>query len=324
MPKQSSSHVTLAGFMRDFIGLQGLPALAAYDRLPIRSLDPDIGLFGPTSVTWEIFREPLLLAGGAAAVLMQVAHPAVSQGVEDHSSYDTDPWGRLERTLDWLNTVAFGTTKEARAACIGIQKMHAKVTGSIAPGRGAGPVSDGATYSALTPSLQRWVLATILWSSVISHDLIMGTLTAQQKDCYVTEWRTVANAMGIPAAGWWSGFDELDAYVADTIASGGACVGAGSRVVARSLLTSPHPSLLPQPVWNALLGVSFRILPAPMRAAYGIRWSRAAQWRLDSALAACRRIRRSMPAALRTSTAYKFAVKRVVPAGPGMRGFAES
>src|SRR4028119_1680900 len=101
----------------------------------------DEGLFGPDTVTWQVNREAVLLAGGGRALLLQVAHPpvaagggrpsgpapaprgarplaggrppllppvpppSVAAGVVQHSDYDTDPWGRLYRTLDVVTRI---------------------------------------------------------------------------------------------------------------------------------------------------------------------------------------------------------------------------
>ena len=45
----------------------------------------DPGLFGPGSMAWRIDGEVLVLAGGTCALLMQLAHPAVAAGVDQHS-----------------------------------------------------------------------------------------------------------------------------------------------------------------------------------------------------------------------------------------------
>ncbi|HET8777890.1 MAG TPA: oxygenase MpaB family protein, partial [Candidatus Limnocylindria bacterium] len=62
-------------------------------------LEDAAGLFGPDSVSWRVDREVLVLAGGSCALLMQAAHPFVAAGVVEHSTYATDPFGRLLRTL---------------------------------------------------------------------------------------------------------------------------------------------------------------------------------------------------------------------------------
>ena len=59
----------------------------------------DAGLFGPGSMAWRIDGEALILAGGTAALLMQLAHPAVAAGVAQHSDFRADPFARLRRTL---------------------------------------------------------------------------------------------------------------------------------------------------------------------------------------------------------------------------------
>src|SRR5437899_1662006 len=84
--------------------------------LPLHDPAPDPGVFGPGSVTWRVMREPLLILGGGRALLLQAAHPLVAQGALDHSSYATDPFGRLNRTIHWVTMVSFGTSAEARTA----------------------------------------------------------------------------------------------------------------------------------------------------------------------------------------------------------------
>ena len=59
----------------------------------------DPGLFGPGSMAWRVDGEALVLAGGTCALLMQLAHPAVAAGVDQHSDFRADPFARLRRTL---------------------------------------------------------------------------------------------------------------------------------------------------------------------------------------------------------------------------------
>ena len=42
----------------------------------------------------------MLLLGGGRALLLEIAHPLVAAGVAEHSSYRSDPFGRLQRTLE--------------------------------------------------------------------------------------------------------------------------------------------------------------------------------------------------------------------------------
>ncbi len=88
--------------------------LPAERRLPITDRAPDPGLFGPSSVTWRVMAEPVLMLGAGRALLMQAAHPLVAEGAIEHSTYRSDPYGRFERTVEWVTVVCFGTTAEAR------------------------------------------------------------------------------------------------------------------------------------------------------------------------------------------------------------------
>lgn len=105
--------------------------------------DDAIGLFGPGSVSWRIDRELVVLAGGSCALLMQAAHPVVAAGVAEHSTYATDPLGRLLRTLTSSFDVVFGSRPTAEAAIRRVNAIHADVHGAL-PG-------DGARYDAMDP-----------------------------------------------------------------------------------------------------------------------------------------------------------------------------
>tara|TARA_B110000003_G_scaffold16040_1_gene15901 strand:+ start:23916 stop:24212 length:297 start_codon:yes stop_codon:yes gene_type:complete len=65
--------------------------------------------FSPDSELWLVNRYANGLLFGPAAVLLQVAHPQVAQGVVDHSDFREDALGRLRRTLSTVNRIAFGT-----------------------------------------------------------------------------------------------------------------------------------------------------------------------------------------------------------------------
>lgn len=48
-------------------------------------VDPNVGLFGPSSKLWEVNREAIVFLGAGRASLLQLAHPWVAYGVEHHS-----------------------------------------------------------------------------------------------------------------------------------------------------------------------------------------------------------------------------------------------
>ena len=61
--------------------------------------DAILGFYGPGTTMWRINREAVLLGAGPAALLLQIAHPLVAEGVAQHSDFQSDPSARLRRTL---------------------------------------------------------------------------------------------------------------------------------------------------------------------------------------------------------------------------------
>jgi uncharacterized protein (DUF2236 family) len=80
--------------------------------------------FGPDSMMWRINREQVVLLAGPAAAVLQVAHPQVAMGVAAHSKFRTDSIGRLNRTLEAVYFVAFGTSEEVERVRDGVARAH--------------------------------------------------------------------------------------------------------------------------------------------------------------------------------------------------------
>ena len=64
-------------------------------------------------------REGALLFGGVLAILLQLGDPVVARGVAAHSSFATDPLGRLRRTLEYVYAIRLGRDEHERLARAG-------------------------------------------------------------------------------------------------------------------------------------------------------------------------------------------------------------
>ena len=82
---------------------------------------------GRDTVYWRVMSEPMIFAGGGRALLMQVAHPGVGFGVEQHSTYASDPWGRFFRTMDVMMKLSFGTPESSAKQTRMLAAMHKRV-----------------------------------------------------------------------------------------------------------------------------------------------------------------------------------------------------
>lgn len=268
----------------------------------------DPGLFGPDSVTWRVAREPFLLVGGGRALLMQVAHPLVAQGVVDHSGYDVDPFGRLVRTVRWLVAVTFGTNAEARAASRQVQRAHRDVRGTLAS-RNAAPGLPAATpYTAGDAELSQWVLATIVESMLATYTAMVGALPPTDADRLVREWRAVAPLVGVPEERTWPDAHALQSYVNGQVAT--LTPVHASREASRVVLRPPLPTPALRPAAAFLAFLTTGLLPHRLQRAYGLRWTPLHTAAHASMCATTRQVHRVLPRRLRVSSLYDAALAR--------------
>ena len=83
--------------------------------------------FPPGTQTWRINKEIALLIGGGRALLMQIAHPMVAQGVADHSDFRERPLDRLFRTLFSIIQIVFAEREVAQQVAARVRTVHRSV-----------------------------------------------------------------------------------------------------------------------------------------------------------------------------------------------------
>ncbi len=154
----------------------------------------DVGLFGPGSAVWEVHGCIATLVGGIRALLMQAAHPAALTGVAEHSAYDTDPLGRLERTTRWLTITSFGSTEAIESEALRVREMHKRVIGKFESKSGS-----HTHYSASDPRYLLWVHCAFTESFLRAHQELDYELP-QGADSYVYEWAKSAQPLGLEKA----------------------------------------------------------------------------------------------------------------------------
>jgi uncharacterized protein (DUF2236 family) len=148
----------------------------------------DPGWFGPASVAWQVHADlPSMLVGGLSALMLQTLHPKVMQGVEDHSGYRFDPFGRLQRTAEFIAGTTYGSDALATELVERVRRIHAVVAGDSP----AGP------YRASDPELLTYVHVTEVWSFLRAHQRYSGhLLLAEEKERYLEEMSIVAHRLG--------------------------------------------------------------------------------------------------------------------------------
>lgn len=216
------------------------------------------GLFAPGSVIRRVYADSACMLGAGTALLLQLAHPAVAQGVHDHSDYESRPLDRLLGTLYAANTVVFGSRRDADQVRVAMERVHSRVSG---PG-----------YRALDPDLLLWVNATLLGIAVQFYERLIGPLAAAERDEFVRDARVVGEVFGCPVDAQPADWAEFDAYWNQMTAS--LVVDDTARRVARSLLSGRGLPL--HPLWRPALHLTRTItaatLPARIREGYGLAW----------------------------------------------------
>jgi uncharacterized protein (DUF2236 family) len=286
------------------------PGTAPARPLPLRDPTPDPGLFGPDSVTWVVMREPRLLLAAGRALLLQAANPLVAQGAIEHSTYKSDPYGRLERTVRWVTVVCFGTTKEAERVSGRVSGLHRPVSGVLPSANATRRIPAGTLYSASDPALLRWVHASFVDTMLVAHDALVGSLSQKERDTFVREWDAVARLMGLSRRQTWLDAAALRRYVDKEVRTGQAVPGAGSREVAETVLHPPVSSPMLRPGMDALAFIATGLLPPELRRGYHLRWTPAHTAAFAALTRSVRLATAGMPRRLRISPVYDLALAR--------------
>ncbi len=139
----------------------------------------DPGLLGPDSVSWRVLGDASVFIGGIRALVVQSAHAEVVAGVEDHSTYRTDPLGRLSRTSVYVTETTYGAMPEVEAAVEVVRRAHGPVRGTSERGK---------PYSAGRPEMAAWV-HNVLTDSFLTAYQAFGPepLSTDDADRFVAE-----------------------------------------------------------------------------------------------------------------------------------------
>jgi len=193
-------------------------------------------VFSPDSEIWKVNCYACGLLFGPAAVLLQVAHPRVAQGVADHSDFKNDGLGRLKRTLTTVNSIAFGTEEEAEMMKARLKHVHGHVRGEIAEG-----MPGARKYSAFEPDLLMWVLATLIDASIKGYELIWEPLSAERREHFYQDFRRFGTYFGLSEKLGPANYVEFEGYFAEMLASDLLGSHPLCAEVAASVVSPPHP-----------------------------------------------------------------------------------
>lgn len=267
--------------------------------------DAQAGFFGPRSMVWRISREPVLLLFGMRALLLQIAHPVVAQGVADHSNYRHNPLGRGIRTFQAVHAMVFGSRDTALEAALMVHKVHSRVHGRLAD-----PLPPGfdREYSAGDPQALLWVAATLLDSSILAYERCIEPLSEADKERFYQEGKRFGQLFGVPLQLYPATWADFITWMANTIASDKIVVTATAKDILHGLLFGTWFTRIIAPINYAIAAMT---LPHKLRLQFGLKqplWVRATY---KATLIFTSLFMRSIPRRIRAVPAARHAERRL-------------
>ncbi len=207
-----------------------------------------------------IHADSCMFIGGLRALLFQSLQPLAMAGVASHSDFKADPWGRLQRTADFLAATTFGPATEAQRAVDMVKRVHIRVVGTA---------DDGRPYSANDPHLLKWVHIAEVDSFLAAHAKFGEIeLSPEQRDGYVLDMSRIASSLGVidPPTTVAELADQIASYRPELRTS------APARDAARYLLLTPPLPIYQRPIYGLLGAAAVSLMPLWTRFPLRLPW----------------------------------------------------
>lgn len=259
---------------------------------------------GPDSLLWRIAGDWRSGLSGLSAGILQLMHPHLGRGVEEHSAFFTEPWDRIYRSVPQIWATIFADDAEVRGRSI--RDLHTDIKGTD---------EHGARYHALDPRTFWWAHATFTWEMFETVDRWgHGTLRGRRRERLYQETVTWYRRYGVSerpvpadAAGFTERFDEICRRELELTPT-------AERAVDMALHARVAPPGRPAVVSAAMTPIFRTIaiggLPAVVRSRFGIPWSLADEARLAAIVLMVRNAGQVMPQAL-TRGPYLRSIRRM-------------
>jgi uncharacterized protein (DUF2236 family) len=236
-------------------------------------------ILGPDSLMWRYFGDTRVLYLLPSTTTVQVAHPSIGAGVEQHSVYKTDPWGRLERSLSLLWPVLYNTPQGVQEYGNRLREMHRNIKGTD---------FQGNKYHALNPELYTWVHITTYYGMLALAEFNGDKLTDEQKQQLYDEWLQFGRQMGIRDQDMPADIPSYWTYLNSMIENKLTENPATEYVMHKTYYTQreKHPnSTLSDRTWKILQTIQGNVIwklkigffPESYRKKFGLKWSKLDQ-----------------------------------------------
>ncbi|MER6810425.1 oxygenase MpaB family protein [Spirillospora sp. NPDC000708] len=160
----------------------------------------------PESVTWRVHIDRSMWVGGVRSLMLQALHPMAMWGVWQNSNFQEDPFGRLQRTADFVGVATFGTREEIDALARKVRDIHRSLR-ILNHDTGKKERLD-------QPELLLWVHCAEVYSYLQVARRAGLLLTDAMADRYLDEQRSTAAYVGLHAEDVPGSVAEMEQYLA--------------------------------------------------------------------------------------------------------------
>lgn len=236
----------------------------------------------------DVGSEAVVIAGGGAAILTQLANPAIGHAVARHSDFVAHPTRRLKHTLTFVYAVIYGTPDQVAAVKAQVNRAHLPVRSTR---------DDAVRYDAADADLQLFVAATLWHTFVELRVRLVGALDEVDLDNVYRDYAVIGTSLQVAEGAWpidraafatYWGTQSSRLAVDDTV-----------REVAQNLLYPKTGPLWLRASMPLARLVTAGLLSAELREAYRMPWSPRRARRFERALDTIATVNRVLPRRVR-------------------------
>ena len=222
--------------------------------------------FSDESMLRRVHREYAVALSGPRALLMQATHLRAFNGFFGHTKSLDEPYERLSRTADVMDTIAFGPKEKADRMTRRVRAMHAKTRWE----------HDGVEYGADDPDLLLWILATLVDSALLVYQRYVRPLSRDERDEYWQDYKQIGRLFGLGDAHMPATIGDFEAYVRFMLdESGELGLTDRAREIAIDIVLRPPLPLWARPLLETANQITVGLLPPEIRRMYGFGWDPA-------------------------------------------------
>lgn len=228
------------------------------------------GYFDDSSMLRRVHRETAVSFSGPRTLLLQATHPVAFEGFFAHTGALDEPYARLRRTAQVMDTIGFGTKADADRATRRVRAMHRRVRGELK--RPAGRFGAGTPYAADDPVLLLWILAALADSALVVYERYVGALSHAERAAYWQDYRVVGRLFGLKSGEMPADIDGFDAYMHEMVTGGDLHVTDEARELAIQIVMRPPVPLHIRPLVEMANFITVGLLPGDLRRQFGLSW----------------------------------------------------